>query len=52
MPIKKRIDHTERHKYACHKGKAKDRGIEFNLTMKNGGVSGKSQVNGNKEELE
>ena len=32
MPIKKRIDHKERHKYACHKSKAKDRGIEFNLT--------------------
>jgi hypothetical protein len=32
MPIKKRLDHKERHKYACHKGKAKHRGIEFKLT--------------------
>lgn len=32
MPAKKRIDFKERHKYACHKSKAKARGIEFNLT--------------------
>jgi hypothetical protein len=32
MPIKKRLDYKERHKYACHKSKAKARGIEFNLT--------------------
>ena len=32
MSMKKRIDCVERHKYACHKGKAKHRGIEFNLT--------------------
>lgn len=31
--MKKRPDHKERHKYACHKGKAKHRGIEFNLTF-------------------
>ncbi len=32
MGIKQRPDHKERHKYACHKSKAKSRGIEFNLT--------------------
>ena len=32
MPIKKRIDADKRFKYACQKGKAKHRGIEFNLT--------------------
>lgn len=32
MGIKQRPDHVERHKYACHKSKAKSRGIEFNLT--------------------
>ena len=32
MSMKKRSDHNERHKYACHKSKAKSRGIEFNLT--------------------
>jgi len=32
MPIKKRLDYKERQKYACHKSKAKSRGIEFNLT--------------------
>lgn len=28
----KKIDYVQRHKYACHKGKAKHRGIPFNLT--------------------
>ena len=32
MPIAKKVDHKERHKYACHKSKAKQRGIEFKLT--------------------
>lgn len=32
MPIKKREDHKIRHAYACHKSKAKHRGIEFRLT--------------------
>ncbi len=32
MGIKQRLDHKERHKYACHKSKAKQRGIAFNLT--------------------
>ncbi len=32
MGIKQRPDYKERHKYACHKSKAKQRGIEFNLT--------------------
>lgn len=34
MPMKKRPDHVIRHKYACHKSKAKDRGIEFKLSYK------------------
>ena len=29
----KKLDRNERHKYACHKSKAKSRGIEFNLTF-------------------
>lgn len=32
MGIKQRTDYKERHKYACHKSKAKQRGIMFNLT--------------------
>jgi hypothetical protein len=28
----KKLDYKERHKYACHKSKAKARGVEFNLT--------------------
>lgn len=32
MCMKQRVDHEERHKYACHKGKAKHRGILFDLT--------------------
>lgn len=32
MPMKKRPDADIRHKYACHKGKAKHRDIPFNLT--------------------
>jgi len=32
MPVKQKADHIERHKYACHKSKAKHRGIEFKLT--------------------
>ena len=32
MSPTKKTDYKERHKYACHKSKAKARGIEFNLT--------------------
>ena len=32
MGIKQKIDYKERHKYACHKSKAKAREIPFNLT--------------------
>jgi hypothetical protein len=32
ISMPKKIDHVERHKYACHKSKAKARGIPFNLT--------------------
>lgn len=33
MPMTKRKDYVERHKYACHKSKAKERGIPFELTF-------------------
>ena len=33
MSPKKKIDYVERHKYACHKSKAKQRKIDFNLTF-------------------
>ena len=32
MSLTKKIDSEQRHKYACHKSKAKHRGIIFNLT--------------------
>ena len=32
MPRIKQPDHKLRHQYACQKGKAKHRGIDFNLT--------------------
>jgi hypothetical protein len=31
--MKKQINHAEKHKYHCHKGKAKQRGIPFELTF-------------------
>ena len=33
MSMKKQINHAERHKYHCQKGKAKQRGIPFELTF-------------------